>query len=120
MLIHIVNLQPRPLLKLLHHKFHRSLIPKHTQSRDNPHSLIAEVAVVSPALPSMNIRHMQLDKRNTCSKQRIPDRNRSMGESARVDDYAVDMGPRFVDPIDNGAFVVRLECFKSCAERGGV
>lgn len=62
---------------------------------------------------------MHLDDRPLEGIQRIEDRHRGMGEGAGVDDDPRRRAARFVDPVDDLAFPVRLAEGQLDAEFGG-
>lgn len=63
--------------------------------------------------PGMDIRDMNLNKRNSYTKQRIPNRNASMRKRTGVNQHDIDFAPGLMQSIDDGAFVVRLEAFQN-------
>lgn len=74
---------------------------------DDRLSLILEVRVMSPFLSSMNIRHMQLNKGNGDTKKRIPDRNRGVCKSTRVQNNSVrSIRSGFLDSVNDGTLPV--------------
>lgn len=107
------------LLKVYRNMLNSNLIPINTQSNNNARRLIAEIRVMAPRLSSMNIAHMQLNKRNTHTKQGIANSHRGMRISARVDNDAIDVAAGGLDAVDDCAFVVGLEGIKGAAVLGG-
>ena len=107
-------------LHMLRGKFQRSGIPIHTQAANNPHSLVAEVAVMSPSLPRMHIRDVQLDERNVDAQERIPNRHAGVGVTTGVDDDNVNVPASGLDPVDDAALVVGLEVLKVNGELLGL
>ncbi len=97
-------------IQLLSNKVDSSSVAKNTQSTDNSYSLVAQIAVVPPRFPSMNIANMHFDERNLNTKQSISNGNRCVREPSRVDDDEVAVPSSFLNAVDDVAFVVGLEC----------
>ncbi len=66
--------------------------------------------MVAEAFPFVDVRNMNLDKRNGYPGQRIAQGDTGMGEPARVDHDGIDaFAARGVDAINQFAFMVALE-----------
>src|SRR5271155_1123336 len=71
----------------------------------NPHTtyhrphLITQIAMPPKRLSGMHIGNMHLNKRYLNRKQRVSQCHRCMRECSRVDDDAVALGARSVDPV---------------------
>lgn len=106
------------LFKIHRNMLHSNLIPINPQTDNNPRGLITKIRVMAPRLPRMHIGHMQLDKGNAHTQQRIANRHRGMCVRARVDDDTVDTAAGGLDAVDDGAFVVGLEGVEGAAVGG--
>ena len=56
----------------------------------------------------VNIGHVHLDHRQFHALQRIVQRDRGVGQSTGIDDDSGRRSGRFLDPVDQIAFVIRL------------
>lgn len=96
-----------------------NLIPMNTKSNNNTRRLITEIRVMSPRLAGMDIAHMQLNKWNANTQQRIANGHRGVRVGARVDHDSVDLAARGLDAIDDCALMVGLEGIESAVMAGG-
>lgn len=97
--------------------FNRDLIPINSHPNNDRCRLITEVTMVSPRLSGMHITYVQFDKWDTDPGKHIADRNGGMCIGTRIYDDAVDVTPRSLDAVHDGAFMVGLESFEMSAER---
>lgn len=81
-------------------------VAKDSQSTYNAHCLVTEIAVMSPAFPSMDIGHVKLQERQFRRQKRISQRHAGVSEASRVDDYKVALAASFMKSINNGSLVV--------------
>ena len=64
--------------------------------------------MMAERLAGVDVREMDLDYRQFRDQQRIAQRDRGVGEAGGVDDDAVGVVARLVDPLDELALVVAL------------
>jgi hypothetical protein len=89
------------------------LVSESAETTDDCRRLVLEVAVVSEGLSRVNVGHMQLDKGNVNSQQRIANHDRGMSEAPGVDDDGIHaFGTSLLYTVDNGALMVGLEISK--------
>ncbi|KAK3628179.1 hypothetical protein LTR56_018791 [Elasticomyces elasticus] len=96
--------------QLMRNKVNRRSIAKHSKTTDNAYSLVAQITVMPPWFPGMNVADVKLDERYLDTKQSIPKRHTGVGETAGVDDDVLAVASCFMDAVDDGSFVVGLEC----------
>lgn len=73
---------------------------------------------MSELLAAVDIADVKLDERDIHTQKGITDGNRCVREAAWVNDDAVDMAASGLYAVDNGAFVVGLECLECGTQRG--
>ena len=92
-----------------------AMIPKRAHTHNYRLRLVAKIAMMPKHLPLVRITDMTLDKRNIHTGERISNPNARMCVRAWIDHDSVDVAPRLVNTVDDGAFVVRLEALYACA-----
>ena len=108
-------------LHMLQTILNRNLIPKSPQPTYNRRSLVTQPALLPEIFPCMHITDMYLHKRNVNSQQSISQCNTVMRKRCRIDHYSIDtFRPCLMDPVEEGAFPVRLEEGECCAPCGSL
>jgi hypothetical protein len=95
-------------------------IPMYAKAHDDGSRLVAQVAVVPVRLPCVCVADVKLNEGNVDADECIADGNAGVREARWVDDDDINVSPRFVKTINNGAFMIRLEHVKICPERSRV
>lgn len=91
-----------------------------SQSHDNRHCLVAQIAVMPEALSRVCVANVQLDEGDIDAQQRVADGDARVCVGGRVDDDDVDVASRRVYALNDGALGVGLEGLQVCAEGLGV
>ena len=94
----------------------RSRVAVRAKSTYHSLRLVAQVAVKPERLPLVNICDVNLYEGNADSGQGVSNGKACVRVGPGVDDHVSDSFACFVDSVDNGAFVVRLECLQADGE----
>lgn len=93
-------------------KFQSCNVALSAQSADNRERVIAQVALMSEVLPSMDVGEVYLDEWDGYTGECISQRDTGMCQSTCVYDDVVGLSFRLMNSVDDETFVIRLECLE--------
>ena len=105
-----------PVLEVMQREFQRQFVAVRAQAAIHADGDIGEIRMLAEGFAGVHVGKMHFDKRDGDGCQRIAQRHAGMGVSRRIDDDEIHLVARgFVQPVDQGTFVVVLEGFDVCA-----